>query len=169
MRALLVAVALPVASFVPSAGFAGTTGALVGTVTDAVSRAPVSGASVTVSSPAQREVTTSDATGHFSFVSLSSGVYVVTVSREGYATQAYSNVAVNADTSTAIALLTFRPLRQIGSVLDYHYPSSFQEHVTSDVYVVTPVTPFYSFDGHDIYALHFIPGLTFGAAPALSR
>jgi Carboxypeptidase regulatory-like domain len=169
MRALLVAAALAAASFLPVSGFAGTTGQLAGTVTDAGSRAPISGASVTVSSPAQREATTSDATGHFSFVSLAPGVYVVTVSREGYATQTYSNVAVNADASTAIALLTFRPLRQIGSVLDYHYPSIFQDHVTSDVYVVTPVTPFYSFDGHDIYALHFIPGLTFGDAPALSR
>lgn len=41
--------------------------------------------------------------------------------------------------------------------------------VVSDVYSIPSEWPFYSFDGHDIYALHFIPGVTFGAGPALSR
>ncbi len=168
MRALLVAVAVAVASFLPTTGLAGTTGALVGTVRDAGSGAPIAGATVIVASPAQHEQSVSDVSGRFSFVSLAPGVYVVTVTREGYEPQTYPNAYVNADVSTAIAILTFRPLRLIG-VIDYHYPSIFQHRVTSDFYVVTPATPFYSFDGHDIYALHFVPGLTFGAGPVLSR
>lgn len=152
MKALLAVAAFFSASFLPVAGFSGTTGALVGTVRDAASGAPIAGATVIVASPAQHE----------------QSVYVVTVTREGYEPQTYPNAYVNADASTAIALLTFRPLRLIG-VIDYHYPSIFQHRVTSDFYVVTPVTPFYSFDGHDIYALHFVPGLTFGAGLVLSR
>ena len=105
MKALLAVAAFFAASFLPVAGFSGTTGALVGTVRDAASGAPIAGATVIVASPAQHEQSVSDVRGRFSFVSLAPGVYVVTVTREGYEPQTYPNAYVNADASTAIALL----------------------------------------------------------------
>ncbi|MEO6912389.1 MAG: hypothetical protein ABI182_00030, partial [Candidatus Baltobacteraceae bacterium] len=50
-------------------GLAGTTGGLSGVVTDAVTHAPLTDATVTVASPSQTGITHTDATGKFAFLS----------------------------------------------------------------------------------------------------
>jgi Carboxypeptidase regulatory-like domain len=166
---MLLATAVAVASFLPAAGFAGTTGALVGTVTDARTGAPVAGAQITVISPAQREQTTTDVRGEFSFVSLAPDTYIVRISSAGYSPYAYVSVVVDADGQQKMTVtLTKRSIAHlIGCPPPGLMPCSYE--AKSDVYVVSPRTPFYSFNGHDIYALHFVPGLTFGTGPVLSR
>jgi hypothetical protein len=172
MRAFVVA-ALLMVLLAPSAAFAGTTGSLVGTVKDASSGAPVSGATVIVQSPAEREQTTTDAKGGFTFVSLMPNTYTVFVSTRGYGTTVIPNVAVEADVTHDLPI-ALRHYKIVAHLFDCPAPSILTctyiaAHQTYEVYVVSPRTPFYSFDGRDIYALHFIPGLTFGAGPVLSR
>ncbi len=60
----------------PVAALAGTTGELVGIVTDFGGR-PVVGATVVASSPAQIAPTKSDAAGRFVFIALAPGSYLV--------------------------------------------------------------------------------------------
>jgi hypothetical protein len=170
MRALLVTAVLAVASLLPVPGVAGTTGALVGTVTDAQSGAPVAGAQVTATSPAQRERSVSDASGHFVFVSLTPNTYVVTAMKKGYQPISYPDVRVSADSSTTLAV-SAHPAIRIVAIIDGPWMGStiVRLYDTADGYTLRPEMPFYSFDGHDIYALHFVPGVTFGAGPVLSR
>jgi hypothetical protein len=148
----------------PLVTLAGTTGSLTGTITDSnVPRAPVAGATIVIESSSQREQTTSDAFGRFSVVSLYPGNFTVVVSRSGYASARYEDVAVSADVWAQLPVTLRRHL--ITGISDSHYPSLVRERVTT----VTPAIPFYSFGGNDMYALHFIPGLTFGSGPALPR
>src|SRR5580700_4567712 len=72
---------------------AGTTGALNGVVTLA-DGTPVAGAKVAASSPSESVSTTSDNTGHFSFVSLIPDTYTVTASKDGYDTTSQPGVSV---------------------------------------------------------------------------
>ncbi|HTX59545.1 MAG TPA: carboxypeptidase-like regulatory domain-containing protein, partial [Verrucomicrobiae bacterium] len=60
---------------VPSLARAGTTGGLSGTVVDGQSKAPIAGAKVTVASASQIASETTDASGHFAFVSLEPDEY----------------------------------------------------------------------------------------------
>ncbi len=80
---------------------AGTTGALRGVVTDQ-RHAPVAGATVVVTSPAQREQTVTDAAGRFGFISLMPATYAVTIIRREYGTLAIQDVAVSADATTSM-------------------------------------------------------------------
>jgi Carboxypeptidase regulatory-like domain len=170
MRTLLVAAVLAVASFLPVAGLAGTTGALVGTVriSHPNSSAPIAGATVTITSEVQEERTTTDARGYFSFDSLVPGPYVVSVSQYGYET-ASATVLIGADNESRLTV-GLRP-RIMRVVLDgpWLMTNFVRSAIVSDVYSIPSEWPFYSFDGHDIYALHFIPGVTFGAGTVLSR
>jgi Carboxypeptidase regulatory-like domain len=173
MRALAFAAALVAVLLAPAAASAGTTGELIGTVTEAQSGAPIAGVSVTVDSPGQREKTISDANGHFVFVSLQPGTYTVEASHAGYGALTFPAVAISADASQKVSIaLSPRPNHVAhmtdcfpgGRLLGCSLLLTWQTY-----YAVNPKTPFYSFDGTSIYALHFVPGLTFGAGPALSR
>jgi hypothetical protein len=82
---------------------AGTTGMLQGLVTDQ-RHTPVSGATVTVQSPAQREETTSDASGRFTFTSLAPGKYAITISRSPYRALTSETVAVTAGGATSVVI-----------------------------------------------------------------
>ncbi|MEO7201934.1 MAG: carboxypeptidase-like regulatory domain-containing protein [Candidatus Tumulicola sp.] len=169
MRVLLVA-ALLAALLAPAVTIAGTTGELTGTVRLSYpnSQSPIAGATVTITSEVQNERTTTDARGYFCFVSLAPGSYVVSVSRYGYETT-NSTVLISADNESWLTVeLRSRIVRVVvdGPWLMTNF---VRQGIVSDVYSIPAEWPFYSFDGHDIYALHFIPGLTFGAGPVLSR
>src|SRR5580704_5810494 len=77
---------------------AGTTGGLTGSVVDATSSAPVAGAVVTASSPSQSATITTDATGHFGFLTLAPDTYVVTVTKDNYNPLTVPGQIVFADT-----------------------------------------------------------------------
>ena len=63
------------------------TGSISGTVSDAVTHALISGASVTCTSPPACSGTTTDVNGHYTLSNVTEGNYSVTVSATGYKTQ----------------------------------------------------------------------------------
>ncbi|HXH27946.1 MAG TPA: protease pro-enzyme activation domain-containing protein [Candidatus Polarisedimenticolia bacterium] len=73
--------------------FTVTVGDLQGTVTDAVTAAPIAGATVGTSG-AGSNTTTTDGSGHYMFAGITTGTYSVTVAASGYATATASGVVV---------------------------------------------------------------------------
>ncbi len=149
-------------------GAADTTGALRGLVTDQ-RHAPVAGATVVVTSPAQREQTVTDAAGRFVFISLMPATYAVAISRRGYGTVAVQNVAVSADATTSMVARLSRMFWLIDGMRIRQKTALVQPGRAADSYVIPSYWPLYNIDGTNIYALHFVPGLTFGSGPELSR
>src|ERR1700760_1739375 len=102
LRRAGLAVALLVAFLVQGTWvLAGTTGSLSGQVTDETG-APVAGASVKAASASQTATGTTDAGGHFSFISLAPDTYVLTVTKQGYNPNSYPGVTVFADQSQTL-------------------------------------------------------------------
>jgi hypothetical protein len=83
-----------IASFtMPGCGSSPTTGGIAGTVTDSVSHAAISGATVALSPGGS---TTTDGAGHYAFSNLATGGYAVTASAAGHTTSAPASVTVTA-------------------------------------------------------------------------
>ncbi len=114
---------------------AGTTGALSGNVRDA-SGAPVAGASVTASSSSQTATTTTDGTGHFSFVSLAPDTYTVAVSKEGYDNISQSGISVFADQQVTTTITQPKTLRVIANVRSSAAGALVKPGTTADVYSI---------------------------------
>src|SRR6516165_4614698 len=95
-------------------GLAGTTGGIAGRTIDSASSAPVVAAAVTVVSPSQTATTTSDANGHFSFISLAPDTYILTGSKSGYKTQNLPGVTVIADQTRTVTLSMEVLVRTLG-------------------------------------------------------
>ncbi len=115
---------------------AGTTGGLNGIVTDATTKAPIAGAKVTVTSPSQVASATTDAGGHFAFVSLAPDEYTVDVSKPGYAPASYPGVAVFADAQQALTLVLSSALKTIARVTSRSASSLVRPGTTADLYSV---------------------------------
>jgi hypothetical protein len=91
---------------------AGVTGGIAGIVHDDTG-APVAGASVTATSPSQTAHTTTDAQGHFEFLTLAPDTYTITVEKDGYQTVAQSGLTVFADQTQGMTLVAPRALKVI--------------------------------------------------------
>ncbi|MBV8197863.1 MAG: carboxypeptidase regulatory-like domain-containing protein, partial [Candidatus Eremiobacteraeota bacterium] len=83
---------------------AGTTGGIAGVVTVAGAGTPIAGAKISVTSPSQNASTTTDARGHFAFVSLAPDEYTISLQKEGYEPLSYAGVAVLADAQQTLTL-----------------------------------------------------------------
>jgi hypothetical protein len=120
---------------------AGTTGAINGSVVDPQSNQPISGARVTASSPSQSATTTSDATGRFSFISLTPDTYSIstpaTATRD---TVSVSGVTVQADATVSVSLQQPTKLKVIGSVTSRAASALVKPGTTADVYSINAVT-----------------------------
>jgi hypothetical protein len=152
----------------PIEAIAETTGALRGVVTDQ-RHAPVAGATVVVTSLAQRDQTVTDAAGRFVFISLVPATYGVTITRREYGTVAIQDVAVSAAATTSMVARMSRVFWLIDGMRIRQKSSLIQPGRASDAYVIPSGWPLYDINGTSIYALHFVPGLTFGSGPELSR
>lgn len=117
---------------------AGTTGSISGTVVNRTTNAPLAGAKVTASSPSQVASTTSDASGHFTLLSLNPDTYTLSLEKSGYESLAESGVTVQADQNAVLSLRTGPQLQNIGRVTARSSGSLVRAGVTSDVYSVTP-------------------------------
>ncbi len=115
---------------------AGTTGAIVGRVLDATTKAPVAGARVNIASPSQQAATVTDASGQYRFLSLAPDTYVLTVEREGYDPASIAGVTVLADQTQNVAVSATRTLRTIGRVTSRSASDLVKPGTTSDVYSV---------------------------------
>src|SRR6185437_13888683 len=85
---------------------AGTTGNISGTLSDTSTGKPVASAKISAVSPSQSASATTDAGGHFTFLSLAPDSYVVSADKEGYAPVSLAGVTVFADQSITLNLST---------------------------------------------------------------
>jgi|HubBroStandDraft_2_1064218.scaffolds.fasta_scaffold478588_2 protocatechuate 3,4-dioxygenase beta subunit len=79
------------------AAMAGTLGGVAGTVTDAKTGAPVSGAMVRIESGSQVVTVTTDSKGHYIAMSLQPDDYTISASKAGYQEIAVHDESVEAD------------------------------------------------------------------------
>jgi hypothetical protein len=119
---------------------AGTTGGLSGTVADAATDRPISGAKVTAASPSQIASTTTDAGGRYNFLDLAPDTYTVSVEAAGYQSTLQPGVTVVADNTRVLGLSAQKALRTIGSVTARSASSLVKPGITADVYSVNPAT-----------------------------
>ena len=118
---------------------AGTTGSLTGTVvlTDGT---PLAGAKVTASSVSEAVSTTSDATGHFAFVSLAPDTYTIIVDKDGYDSVSQAGITVYADNSQTVTIKTQKSAKVLGIVPVRAAAELVKPGTTADVYSVNART-----------------------------
>ena len=119
---------------------AGTTGGLTGVVVDAQTNAPVSGAEVKVLSPSESATTTTDAAGHFAFVSLAPDTYTVAVEHAGFDPVSAPGNPVFADSTQSIAIRMSTHLKTIATVKSAGAGSLVRSGTTADVYAINAST-----------------------------
>jgi Carboxypeptidase regulatory-like domain/TonB dependent receptor/TonB-dependent Receptor Plug Domain len=127
--------ALLVVLFQGTWALAGTSGTLVGQVvlTDGTMLA---GANVTATSPSESVSTTTDATGHFAFVSLIPDTYTITVSKDGYDSVSQAGVTVQADNSQSVSVTTQKSAKVLGTIPVRAAAELVKPGTTADVYSV---------------------------------
>ena len=115
---------------------AGVTGGLTGVAVDADTSAPVAGATVTASSPSQSSTVTTDAAGHFAFLTLAPDTYTVTVSKSGYQEISAPGQIVFADTVQTVTVRLVKALKTIAHVTSTGAGALVKSGTTNDVYSV---------------------------------
>ncbi len=117
---------------------AGTTGSIAGVVTDSATKAPLSGVKVTASSASQVATTTTDANGHFSFLSLAPDTYSVSAAAASsrYTIASQSGVTVQADLSITVSLAE-SSLATIGTVTSKAGSSLVKPGTSVDSYTLS--------------------------------
>ena len=117
---------------------AATTGTISGTVTDAATKKPLAGATVTASSPSGRGSATSDANGFYNIYNLAPDTYAVSITIKGYDDVVTSGVTVVQDQNVRIDQTLARSLKTIGRVSARSASNLVQPNQTADVYNVSP-------------------------------
>jgi hypothetical protein len=140
LRQVVVALALLVA-FLSQVTWvlAGTTGSLSGQVTDE-NGAPIAGAAVKAASVSQTVSATTDAGGHFTFLSLAPDTYTVSVSKNGYNPTTYPGVTIFADQSQVVSVKMPKGLKTIATVGARASGNLVKSGTTADVYSVNQAT-----------------------------
>jgi subtilisin family serine protease len=136
----------------------GPAGALQGTVTDANTGLPVSGATVQAAGPITRAITT-DTGGAYSFRALSEGTYDVTATKFGYQSQTATGVAIISG-ATAVQDLAIAPVPSY-SVSGYVFDGSGQPIAGATVTIEgTPIPPATT-DATGLYSFAGVPAGTY--------
>jgi len=115
---------------------ASVTGGLTGTIVDADTSAPIAGAQVTATSPSQSVTVTSDAAGHFSFLTLGPDTYTVTASKGGYQPTSVPGQVVFADTVQTLTIRVPKALKTIARVTAAAAGALVKSGTTADVYSI---------------------------------
>ncbi len=121
-------------------GLAATTGGLTGTVLDAETLAPIAGVQVIATSPSQSATVTTDAAGHFGFLTLGPDTYTVTASKAGYQSVSVPGQVVFADTVQTVSVRMLKALRTIAHVTSAAAGSLVKSGTTADLYSVNAAT-----------------------------
>jgi hypothetical protein len=119
---------------------AGVTGGITGAVVDADSNAPLAGAQVTALSPSQSATTTTDAAGHYGFLTLAPDTYTISVSRNGYQSVSVPGQVVLADTVQSANIRLQKQLRTIARVAATSAGALVKSGTTADVYSINATT-----------------------------
>ncbi len=130
-----VTIAVFTVTLAPVAVYAGTTGAISGTVTDQ-SGAPVAAAKVTALSASETVSVSTDASGHYAFVSLQPDEYTVSSEKNGYDPVSIAGVAVFADQTQIISVHMRKTLKTIARVTSQTSGALVRAGTTSDVYSI---------------------------------
>jgi hypothetical protein len=138
LRAIAAVVLALVVAVQGTVVLAGTTGGINGVVT--ADGAPLAGARVTVSSPSQQAVSTTDAAGRFNFLSLSPDTYTISVEKQGYDPQSRSGVTVTADAQLTVSFGTKKSLAVIGRSTVRSANDLVKPGQTADVYSINAAT-----------------------------
>jgi hypothetical protein len=131
--ALATVIVMSTAQFAQAAG--GVIGNLGGSVVEARTGAPISGASITAVSPSGAFRATSDARGFFAILQIPTDTYTLTVSKSGFLPQTISGVTVLGDQSQSVGIIRLSSeARTIGkvSVVAHTASSAFQPSQTVD-------------------------------------
>lgn len=136
---LLLFAALAALLFQPLAVIAGTTGVVTGNVTLDTGE-PVADAMVTANSPSQASTVTSDASGHFVFLSLRPDTYTISAEKSRYQPVSIPGITVFADQTRTVSLTTTKALKTIARVTSLSAHALVRPGTTSDVYSVDPGT-----------------------------
>jgi hypothetical protein len=127
--------ALLVVLFQGTWALAGTSGSLTGQVV-LNDGTPLAGANVTATSPSESISTTTDATGHFGFVSLIPDTYSLTVSKDGFDTVSQAGLTVIADNSSSTTITTEKSAKVLGTIPVRAAAELVKPGTTADVYNV---------------------------------
>jgi hypothetical protein len=120
---------------------AGTTGSIAGIVIDSASHKPIPGAQVTAASPSQNATTTTDASGHYAFLSLAPDTYTISVAAgETYDASSVSGVTIQSDQALNQTLSQPAKLRTIGKVTSRAASSLIKPGTTADTYSINATT-----------------------------
>ncbi|HEY2474572.1 MAG TPA: TonB-dependent receptor, partial [Candidatus Cybelea sp.] len=119
---------------------AGVTGGLSGTVVSADTSAPLAGAQVIASSPSQVARTTTDAAGHFTFLTLAPDTYTVSASKTGYQAVTTPGEVVFADTVQTVTIRLAKALQTIAHVSAAAAGALVKSGTTADVYSINSTT-----------------------------
>ncbi len=114
---------------------AGVTGNIAGSVKD-TSGAPIAGVEVQVVAPSMSRTATTDAGGHFVFLSLAPDTYTVNLTRAGYQSVSFPGVVVFADQTQNVAYTMVKTLKTIARVTSQAGASLVKSGVGSDLYSV---------------------------------
>jgi hypothetical protein len=133
---MTVGVILLVCLITTSLARAGTTGGISGIVNEVGTSTPISGVEVTVTSPSQSAATTTDARGHFAFVSLAPDEYTISLQKTGYEPLSYAGVAVLADAQQTLTFNMRVALKTIASVTSRSASSLVKPGTTADIYSI---------------------------------
>jgi hypothetical protein len=134
LRYVSIAIVLCVVATAPAR--AGTTGGISGVVSEFGTATPLAGVAVNVTSPSQSASTTTDARGHFAFVSLAPDEYTVSLQKPGYTPGSYAGVAVFADAQQTLTLSMRVALKTIANVTSRSASSLVRPGTTADLYSV---------------------------------
>ena len=129
-------IGLSIALALPIAARAGTTGAITGRVLDIRTRAPLAAVTVTATSPSQRAVSITDATGGFRFLSLTPDTYTLSFARDGYDPLTQAGITVFADADQTYTATMSPVMRTIARVTAQSAASLVRSGTTSDVYSI---------------------------------
>src|SRR5579875_1301681 len=100
---------------VPQAAYAGNTGNITGTVTDAAGK-PVADVRVTAASASQTASATTDAHGFYSILNLIPDTYTVSFQKSGYAEASSAGVVVMQDQTQSVNQQLHTEMKTIASV-----------------------------------------------------
>ncbi|HTU69023.1 MAG TPA: TonB-dependent receptor [Candidatus Baltobacteraceae bacterium] len=140
LRRSVVGLAMAVAFFCQGTWvLAGTTGGLSGTVND-TSGKPIAGAAVKATSASQIATTTTDASGHFVFLSLAPDTYTVSLEKADYDPISIAGITVFADQTQTLAFTMKPRLKIIATTVSTAPGALIRAGTTSDVYSVNAAT-----------------------------
>jgi len=139
-RRICVGLLLAIALFFNTVGtlFAGTTGTISGTVTDAKTGAPLAGVKVSATAPTAHFSATTDARGFYSFSGVSPDAYTVSFESKGYESFSTTGVNVFQDQVAQVSGALLKSLATIGRVSAHSPGGAYQPTQTQDTYTVTP-------------------------------